>query len=65
MAECRNCGHHVSAEYVRVRSIDDRPGVAICPHCPDKTWADGRPRDARSPAAAGSRSGTGDREESS
>lgn len=49
MPECRNCGSHVTEDYVRVFGEDGAETVDVCPECPDKIrGADGKVRDARS-----------------
>ena len=50
MPECRNCGSHVTEDYVRVFSRDpDGETVDVCPECPDKIrGSHGEVRDARS-----------------
>ena len=55
MPECRNCGAHVTEDYVRVFSRDpEEDGVEVCPECPDKIRGKGgKPRDARSTRRTG------------
>lgn len=49
MPECRNCGSHVTEDYVRVFGKDGADTVDVCPECPDKIRTSyGKVRDARS-----------------
>lgn len=51
MAECQNCGNHVSDAYARVFAPDEVESdgeVRVCPQCPDRLRIDGKVRDARS-----------------
>lgn len=53
MPECRNCGSHITDDYVRVFSADDRPGVRVCPNCPDLIREGSEVREARSTRKTG------------
>lgn len=50
MPHCRNCGAHVTEDYVRVLAPPEADTVRACPDCPDmiRTF-DGSVREARSP----------------
>jgi NAD-dependent SIR2 family protein deacetylase len=37
MAECQNCGSHVTEVYVRVFTPDAIDNPRVCPNCEDKT----------------------------